>query len=169
MMTIRQIGIGVAGVVLAVVLATSARASLVIETVGDIYSTGSWNQDWSIGGGYFDKVVATRLAGNDFEGHGLFTGMTGWESSPRTIKGSRINSINFTTIFNGHASDLPLQCINLKVYDADVLLCDGYWQWCGNKWDNVPVPEPTTMIAGALLLLPFGASTLRILRKRQTA
>jgi len=31
------------------------------------------------------------------------------------------------------------------------------------------VPEPTTMIAGALLLLPFGASTLRILRRRQTA
>ncbi len=29
-----------------------------------------------------------------------------------------------------------------------------------------PVPEPTTMIAGALLLLPFGASTLRLLRKR---
>jgi hypothetical protein len=33
----------------------------------------------------------------------------------------------------------------------------------------VAVPEPTTMLAGALLLLPFGASTLRILRKRQTA
>jgi hypothetical protein len=31
------------------------------------------------------------------------------------------------------------------------------------------VPEPTTMLAGALLLLPFGASTLRILRKRQMA
>jgi hypothetical protein len=31
------------------------------------------------------------------------------------------------------------------------------------------VPEPTTIIAGALLLLPFGASTLRMLRKRQTA
>ena len=31
------------------------------------------------------------------------------------------------------------------------------------------VPEPATMIAGALLLLPFGASTLRVLRKRQTA
>jgi hypothetical protein len=38
--------------------------------------------------------------------------------------------------------------------------------------DNVvvsTVPEPTTMIAGALLLLPFGASTLRILRKSRTA
>lgn len=30
----------------------------------------------------------------------------------------------------------------------------------------IPVPEPTTLIAGALLLLPFGASTLRVLRRR---
>jgi hypothetical protein len=34
---------------------------------------------------------------------------------------------------------------------------------------GVPVPEPTTMIAGALLLLPFAASTLRIFRKSRTA
>jgi hypothetical protein len=31
------------------------------------------------------------------------------------------------------------------------------------------VPEPTTVISGALLLLPFGASALRILRKNRTA
>jgi hypothetical protein len=31
------------------------------------------------------------------------------------------------------------------------------------------VPEPTTIIAGALLLLPFGASTLRMLRKSRKA
>ena len=31
------------------------------------------------------------------------------------------------------------------------------------------VPEPTTFIAGALLLLPFGASTFRILRRKATA
>jgi hypothetical protein len=29
------------------------------------------------------------------------------------------------------------------------------------------VPEPTTIIAGALLLLPFVASALRIARKRR--
>jgi hypothetical protein len=34
---------------------------------------------------------------------------------------------------------------------------------------GTPVPEPTTMIAGALMLLPFGASALRSLRKRQLA
>ena len=31
---------------------------------------------------------------------------------------------------------------------------------------EIIVPEPTTMIAGALLLLPFGASALRILRRK---
>lgn len=30
-----------------------------------------------------------------------------------------------------------------------------------------PVPEPTTMIAGAMLLLPFGASTLRFMRNKR--
>lgn len=36
----------------------------------------------------------------------------------------------------------------------------------GTEWiDVVPVPEPATFIAGALLLLPFGASTLRIRKK----
>lgn len=34
--------------------------------------------------------------------------------------------------------------------------------------DSVAVPEPTTVIAGALLLLPFGVTTLRALRKQRT-
>jgi hypothetical protein len=37
------------------------------------------------------------------------------------------------------------------------------------SFHQVAVPEPTTIIAGALLLLPFGASTLRILRKQNRA
>lgn len=31
------------------------------------------------------------------------------------------------------------------------------------------IPEPSTVVAGALLLLPFGVSTLRILRKKNVA
>ena len=34
---------------------------------------------------------------------------------------------------------------------------------------DAAVPEPTTTVAGALLLLPLGVSAVRILRKRQTA
>lgn len=53
------------------------------------------------------------------------------------------------------------------------------WDSNGDGWDKssdvnvqvsgTAVPEATTMIAGMLLVLPFGASTFRILRKRQTA
>ncbi len=38
-----------------------------------------------------------------------------------------------------------------------------------NVSSAAPVPEASTVIAGALLLLPFGVSTLRILRKKRTA
>jgi len=43
---------------------------------------------------------------------------------------------------------------------------DGFEEWAANLGTS-PIPEPTTMIAGALLLLPFGASTLRVLRNRK--
>ena len=38
-----------------------------------------------------------------------------------------------------------------------------------NMTINAPVPEPTTVVAGAMLLLPFGMSTLRMFRKNRTA
>jgi hypothetical protein len=43
------------------------------------------------------------------------------------------------------------------------------------EFDNVAynttpiVPEPSTLIAAALLLVPFGASAMRVLRSRKTA
>jgi hypothetical protein len=37
------------------------------------------------------------------------------------------------------------------------------------RLNAVPVPEPTTMVAGAMLLLPFGMSAIRIMRKSPTA
>jgi len=40
------------------------------------------------------------------------------------------------------------------------------WTLVNGNATLTAVPEPTTMIAGALLLLPFGASTLRMLRRR---
>jgi hypothetical protein len=52
----------------------------------------------------------------------------------------------------------------------------GYFEAPNGTFNYVPVtltlsavPEASTMIAGALLLLPFGASTLRILRRNRTA
>ncbi len=36
------------------------------------------------------------------------------------------------------------------------------------NFSGLSVPEPTTMVAGAMLLLPFGASTLRMFRRQRT-
>jgi len=42
---------------------------------------------------------------------------------------------------------------------------DGFEEWA--SYNFAPVPEPTTVIAGALLLIPFGFTTLRALRSRK--
>jgi len=58
------------------------------------------------------------------------------------------------TIFNGYVDNVTIgTTAGTTTYD----------------FEPAPVPEPTTLIAGALLLLPFGASTLRMLRRNRTA
>jgi hypothetical protein len=54
--------------------------------------------------------------------------------------------------------------VALNLYTGDPNGTPGF----GNRAQDqlALVPEPTTMVAGALLLLPFGASTVRILRKK---
>lgn len=42
-------------------------------------------------------------------------------------------------------------------------------EWWGYQYSNIEVPEPATILAGLLLLIPFGVSTLRISRKNRVA
>jgi hypothetical protein len=50
---------------------------------------------------------------------------------------------------------------------VDTLKFSGSGWKMDNFIDSPTIPEPGTMIAGALLLLPFGASTLRFVRKNR--
>jgi len=66
--------------------------------------------------------------------------------------------------FSGPANVLARAAVMLAnpgSVEADLVAVTG-----GAQDFLVPVPEPTTMVAGALLLLPFGASALRIIRKK---
>jgi hypothetical protein len=60
---------------------------------------------------------------------------------------------------------------NHAMYTGDILQSTIADQGAGSGGSQeffmlgTPVPEPTTMVMGAVLLLPFGASTLRMLRK----
>jgi hypothetical protein len=49
------------------------------------------------------------------------------------------------------------------VYALDMLIGSSYVQ---PQLCIVPVPEPTTFLAGGLMLFPFGASAFRVIRKR---
>ncbi len=46
---------------------------------------------------------------------------------------------------------------------------DQYQITTWTMYNPTPVPEPTTLVAGALLLLPFAASTLRFVRRNRRA
>jgi hypothetical protein len=73
------------------------------------------------------------------------------DNSPFTAAGG----ISVTVGWNGGANEGYVQdvTINGTTYDFETA---------------APVPEASTMVAGVLMLLPFGASGLRILRKKQS-
>jgi hypothetical protein len=75
-----------------------------------------------------------------------------------------------TTVFNDSLGAYGVIALNLfdGAYATSVTSPNGQTYYL-NQDQLALVPEPTTMIAGALLLLPFGASTLRILRRNRAA
>jgi hypothetical protein len=147
-------------------------------TVIDIASI-SGAGDITLVGGASDYFVI------NVAGAASFTGSTGIQG----VDGSHI----LINLYNSSIGDLGVVAhINnllngtiLVPYDSATFHSENGAIWGGNGLitlmsgatiDNVPfappvlpVPEPTTFIAGALLLLPFGASTLRILRRKATA
>jgi len=86
------------------------------------------------------------------------------------VSGSAAAAANFTgwtafTISSGFVSGVNTLDFTIKNWSGG----DGYGNPTGLRVEmtgTAAVPEPTTMVAGALLLLPFGASTLRMLRRR---
>jgi hypothetical protein len=102
-----------------------------------------------------------------------------WAALYDTTAGSTLNGISGRFQVNsGDASAISLATtwlsqVNLNDnYTGYLLIPDPTAQYGlpGQElfYNVTPVPEATTLIAGALLLLPFGASTLRILRKNRT-
>lgn len=88
---------------------------------------------------------ATSVAFNNWGGALTDGSVDIWNNSPGSL-GTSLSSPNFT----GPSTSWPW---SVPVFGAGTLNA---------------VPEPTTIISGVLMLLPFGASTLRILRRNRT-
>ncbi|MHC1765379.1 MAG: hypothetical protein AB9869_13935 [Verrucomicrobiia bacterium] len=93
-------------------------------------------------------------------------GTAGGSITYRTYaNGTEITSQSFGAgAFSGSASGL----ISETAYSItqDIVITHGAGPVSSSFNATVVVPEPTTILAGALLLLPFGACSVRLLRKR---
>jgi len=162
----------------------SASATLVGDfTVG---AGNSWDVSWSdtSGGTQINGLEAVIVSGNATFDSAMSVTLAGWSGTllnstlsyaSGTANGAdRTISLSFTDpapaggvvvdifeLYNGVVVGSPLQA-----WQWENLPADQSWQFISSN-DLVPVPEATTMIAGALLLLPFGVSTFRILRRNR--
>ncbi len=166
---------------------TTAGQSLPVDYMGFTwqgdwgYMTGSGPSQPNVVFSQTGKTVSLMSASGaafDFQGASFSALVSGAPafyhsaSSPTTsliVQGWRGSTLVGTeTIKNLTVGQFTFQASNLKGIDKLVFIADGT---PGGRWvvDNItttaqPVPEPTTLLAGALLLLPFGAAVIRMRR-----
>ena len=189
MKTLKTLSIGFSALTLMFVLANSAHATI---ELGGPLAGNSWYQQFyqdtptTSGNPFTHMEFVMTSAGDSWETPGIysFTPAT-WSglllstthliADGPSVSGSQL--CYYWLAFAGAQSN-PLT-YDIFTYNGTKLLAsehaayNGSGGWSFTRFDGssiapVPtaVPEPTTMIAGALLLLPFGASTLRMLRRR---
>jgi hypothetical protein len=176
---------GLASLALAFALSNSARATVVCLTPPQ--ETESWNS-----GQFHDPepfsynlVVGIYQSGSQFESPGFSSLSAGWTSTyysatrieaAGTLTTDLYYQFNFLGPLNGSTTSVwDFWVYNGTTAEAGYRMSYGTpgAVACGNGWyytildngDAPAVPEPGTILAGALLLLPFGLSTIRVLRK----
>jgi hypothetical protein len=116
-------------------------------------------------------MAISYVAGSQFEVPAFRDfSVGGWSQTSGTAiaANSTGGALNYL-VFNIFFEDPQLQptVFNFYAWNGTTLLEATRATFDGGAWSfqPIPVPEPTTMIAGALLLLPFGISTIRRLRR----
>jgi hypothetical protein len=119
---------------------------------------------------YLENEITLSQLQNGFNGASA-SAAEAFVANAATQTGTTWNSnTGLGTVFNDSKGAYGVIALNLfnGAYGQPVTSPNGT-TYNLNQDQLAIVPEPTTMVAGALLLLPFGASTLRILRKSRKA
>jgi hypothetical protein len=176
--------------ILAASLAGAMSASATF--VGD-FTTGpgnSWTVSWLDGGygGPVDTVAAVIVGGGASFDDAFSSTQLGWSGTlvnpAYTYVAGPASAANQSVTLS-FANTAPAGGVVVDIFALyqGKIIPGQAWQWfdlpkgsVNYGWQLIPdstyntvVPEPTTMIAGALLLLPFGMSTIRMLRKKRAA
>jgi len=173
---------------------TTAQGALQF-TMGTPTTSGSWTlggntilqPDFSLP---FDAITITMLgtSADSFEAPGLtiwYADLAGTETTASWTVGpfsgtqlsatssadttSMVFDLQFLGNLGANGNPLLATAFELQAYNNGLPVTGGYqlWSWPGGDQPpgEIVVPEPTTVVAGALLLLPFGASMIRRYRK----
>jgi hypothetical protein len=169
----------------------SSAADSAVEGLGGYVTGGPWSYGTITTSGLGGNTQSASVTGGgtltipDGTGHDL-TGTINWITIETVVgNASSVNGgllVNVTGLsYSGSLTDLEnLVASSFGTMDLSfgfspaktlTQLSTGTGHYNTAYSGNITgaVPEPTTMISGALLLLPFGASTLRILRKNRAA
>jgi len=142
--------------------------------------SGSWSYGPIVSGGGGVETASVNGAGTleISDGTGLLSGTVNWMSlsslsannqlnttlsvniGTLTYSGSNAGLLNLLNIGNATGAGITLQFVTGS--DLYSLAANGA---TAGFTGLVAVPETTSLVAGALLLLPFGASTIRFVRK----
>jgi hypothetical protein len=156
---------------LAFTLTSNSQAATV--AVGDPVAGNSWSQGFITTWSGLDTLQYYTVYGLGFEPPGFSNfSDASWANLPGNNAGHigasgnpLTPSIQYLVTFNG-TSATPL-AFDLLYYGGGNLLGGERAIWDGHAWEigAIPVPEPSTVIAGALMLLPIGVSAIRRFRK----
>lgn len=147
------------------------------STTGTIGLSVDFNLDKSFGAGEsISRNTFTAPNGlASYVGYGFKYLQVAGNGSVSSLSGLTINGDSFPTItpagvqtdtyFMNNAGLLSQVTINGTLTFTGAGSAQENPAWNFRFIDPTPVPEPSTYIAGALLLLPFGASMMRKLRK----
>lgn len=126
----------------------------IFDGLTTLSATVNWIQIHSISGGQggISDSLAINLTGITY---------TGLNAELLALAAGHTGNLNLTFQFSGAAPNLN------GLFDGSSNVTQG--SYSGSISGASPVPEPATLLAGALILLPFGASTIRILRKNRAA
>lgn len=127
----------------------SQKAAVQIAVWAALYDSGN-SQDWATDLSYSSGTTARFHAAAPSGDAAALTTAIGWLNSALGSDGTGAHTTYSGNVL--YSSDL-----NANGTKAQEML-----------YMPTPVPEPTTVLAGVMLLLPFGASAIRHVRKQKT-
>lgn len=128
----------------------------IFDGVNTLIANLVWNQIHTLSDGQGGVATSTdvNLTGISY---------TGLNANLLALAGNKSGNLNLTFQFSGTSPNLS------SLFGAGAGTTTASYSGSISSATVQSVPEPSTVVAGLLLLLPFGVSTVRILRKHKQA